>query len=74
MLQRRLPTTISKTILAGYGNGSGCSLCSEPITYKQIEYELADNTYKRDGIRLHLWCHAAWQMEIAKTVGGHAPP
>jgi hypothetical protein len=42
-------------------------LCAEPITDKQVQYELADNTFTRGGTRLHLWCHAAWQMEFAKA-------
>ncbi len=65
ILKHRLPITASRTLFAGYGNGSPCRLCSQPITRTDIEYELTDDTFTRDGIRLHLWCHAAWQMELA---------
>lgn len=68
MLHQRLPITISKTLLAGYGNGFVCRLCGRPITHTEIEYELTDSTFTRDGIRLHLWCHAAWQMELAELM------
>jgi hypothetical protein len=71
MLTHRLPVAIvSKTILAGYGDGSACCLCGQPITPTQVEYELTDDTSNGDGTRLHIWCHAAWQMELAKTMSG----
>lgn len=66
MLKHRLPITVSKTLLAGYGNGFLCRLCGRPITHTEIEYELTDSTFTREGIRLHLWCHAAWQMELTE--------
>jgi hypothetical protein len=69
ILQHRLPVTTSNTILAGYGNGSACCLCTQPLTRTQIEYELTDATFTREGVRLHLWCHAAWQMEL-NAIGG----
>lgn len=65
MLTHRLPITISRTLLAGYGDGSACRLCDQPITETDIEYELTDETFTKHGIRLHLWCHHAWQMELA---------
>ena len=65
MLNHRLPLVVSKTLLAGYGDGSVCCLCDQPITRTDIEYELADAAFTRYGIRLHLWCHNAWQMELA---------
>ena len=74
MLLHRLPATIvSKTILAGYGDGSACCLCGQPITPTQVEYELTDDTSTGDGTRLHMWCHAAWQMELARAMAGASP-
>ena len=73
MLHQRLPLTISKTLLAGYGNGCVCRLCGQPITHIEIEYELADSTLTREGIRLHLWCHTAWQTELAEIMSGTSP-
>ncbi len=70
MLDHRLPTVASQTVFAGYGGGSKCRLCGHPITSTQIEYELGDSTCTRDdGVRLHLWGHAAWQMELADVRG-----
>ena len=72
ILNHRLPTIVSPTVFAGYGGGSKCRLCTQPITSTQIEYELGDSTGARDdGVRLHLWCHAAWQMEL-QDIGGRA--
>lgn len=45
-------------------------LCAQPITPTQIEYELADGTSEVGDTRLHMWCHAAWQLELAKATGG----
>ena len=69
MLKHRLPNALPKTLLAGYGDGSACRLCGQPITKTEIEYELTDSTFTRDGTRLHLWCHTAWQMELEQTTG-----
>ncbi len=69
IVRHRLPTTIFKTLFAGYGDGSACRLCGQPITETDIEYELTDHTFTRHGIRLHLWCHHAWQMELATIIG-----
>jgi hypothetical protein len=69
MQHRRLPITTSKTLFAGYGDGSACRLCAQPITKTDIEYELTDDSFTRHGTRLHLWCHHAWQMELATFVG-----
>lgn len=66
ILARRVPMAdASKTILASYGDGSLCCLCSQPIAPTQIAYELTDPMSAGDGTRWHVWCHAAWQMELA---------
>ena len=56
----------------GAGVGVPCTLCSEPISPKQMEYELQ---FARDGatpeldrFHLHLRCFAAWEMERTKPM------
>jgi len=59
--KNQLPVIVaSKTLFEGYGHGLVCSLCAQPITPTQIEYELADGTSEVGDTRLHMWCHAAW--------------
>lgn len=60
----RLPVVVSITIDAGYGQGSQCELCDQPIAADQIEYDVAD---PRTGKRLHFHfaCHSVWQRECA---------
>jgi hypothetical protein len=58
----RLPAMVPSWIAGGYGAGSVCAACDEPITSTQVEYEVND---ERDGSRLsfHLGCHVVWQLE-----------
>jgi len=60
----RLPAMAAKHITSGYGSGSICAACDEPITDAQVEYEVDD---ERDGSRLnfHLGCHLVWQLECS---------
>jgi hypothetical protein len=63
-----LPAQAPNTIWAGQGSGEPCSLCDRIIDKEEMEYELdapatrATNTV----IRLHLRCHALWQLELAR--------
>jgi hypothetical protein len=61
----RLPILPSATVEAGYGSGTVCRLCEEPIYPDQVEYQVKD---ARDGTSLsfHLICHAAWQLACAE--------
>ena len=68
----RLPILIPERILAGYGSGSKCPACEQPITTSQIEYDV---DYPRNGtalLSLHLGCYVLWQIECVKRVrAGH---
>lgn len=62
-----LPAQAPKTIWAGQGSGEKCSLCDRTIEKTDTEYEIdpaepAANTI----VRLHLRCHALWQLELAR--------
>ena len=62
-----LPACAPKTIWAGQGSGEPCSLCDRKIDQTEMEYELdAPANCRNVVIRLHLRCHALWQLEIAR--------
>jgi hypothetical protein len=62
-----LPRKIPKTIWAGGGSGRPCSLCDQAIRRTEMEYELPepDGAAGERTVRLHLRCHAVWQLELA---------
>jgi hypothetical protein len=62
-----LPAQVPKSIWAGPGSGEPCSLCEQTIAKTDMEYELdtsASNSHMT--VRLHLRCHALWQLEVAR--------
>jgi hypothetical protein len=65
--QKVLPAQAPKSIWAGQGSGEKCSLCERTIEKTEMEYEL-DAPVSRTNrvIRLHLQCHALWQLELAR--------
>jgi hypothetical protein len=65
-----LPSEIPKKIWAGGGSGRPCSLCDDAIQRGEMEYELPepDGTAGERTVRLHLRCHAVWQLELADFV------
>lgn len=50
---------------AGLGSGQACSLCDEPISTSQVEYEaeVADGGLLRT-LRLHLFCLEIWLLTL----------
>lgn len=58
----RLPILFPDTLHAGYGTGTTCDLCGQPIERHQIDYEVTDRRNGRS-LSLHLACHAIWQLE-----------
>ena len=64
----RLPVLLPDRICAGYGSGSKCPACEQPITAKQIEYDVE---YPRNGtplLSLHLGCYVLWQIECVNRL------
>ena len=64
--EARLPVLLPDRICAGYGSGSKCPACEQPITSAQIEYDVE---YPRNGtplLSLHLGCYVLWQIECVK--------
>jgi hypothetical protein len=64
--KKLLPGSIPEHLWAGQGSGQPCSLCGEPISLQEIEYEI-DNQAAGDGrtYRFHLSCHAMWQLALS---------
>ncbi len=60
-----LPRQTPRTLWAGHGTGQPCSLCDQAISHAETEYELAEPSPASQTVRLHLRCHAIWQLELA---------
>jgi hypothetical protein len=68
----RLPVTVPKKINAGYGTGSRCDACDQPITRSQVEYDI-DEVPSGAPLHLHLGCHVLWQIECVERLRAAAP-
>jgi hypothetical protein len=56
---RRLPRVLPEKMWSGYGHGSRCDGCGQPIRPAQIEYQ-----FERDEMfRLHIGCLGMWVAE-----------
>jgi hypothetical protein len=65
--QSLLPARAPASIWAGRGSGEPCSLCDRTIGKTEMEYELdAPATRAKRVVRLHLRCHALWQLGLAR--------
>lgn len=56
-----VPREPPTNIWGGTGIGEICSLCAEPITPSELEFELVFAS--RQPLRLHRTCHAVWERE-----------
>jgi hypothetical protein len=72
----KLPRQDPDRTWGGNGMGMPCTICGQPITRDEVEYELQ---FRHDGpeprldrFHLHLRCFAAWEMERTKR-GGLGP-
>jgi len=64
----RLPLFLANKISAGYGSGSKCNGCDQPVTRTQIEYDLEDPGSGTAHLILHLGCYVLWQIECVKRI------
>jgi hypothetical protein len=55
-----LPRMLPEKIFAGYGSGSLCAACSQPITATQVQYDIE---HSGGTLSLHFACHMIWQIE-----------
>jgi len=62
--QGRLPGERPRQITAGYGSGHFCVVCDQPISSRQVEYEVEDSQTGRK-LHFHSQCHSLWQCEWA---------
>jgi hypothetical protein len=53
----------------GYGDGTLCELCGEPIGPADVEYEVQMVAHRGRTHRFHLLCHTVWRVECARREG-----
>ena len=64
-----LPILLAEKINAGYGSGSKCHACDQPVTSGQIEYEV-EHPRVQARLSLHLECYVIWQIECVRRLRG----
>ena len=64
----RLPLLLPDKISAGYGSGSRCHGCDQPVTLAQVEYTVEDHRDTTVQLKLHLGCYVLWQVECVKRL------
>jgi hypothetical protein len=64
----RLPVFLPDSINAGYGSGSKCHACDQPIANSEIEYDIQDPGNATARLRFHLGCYVLWQTECLKRI------
>jgi hypothetical protein len=73
----KLPRSEPDRTWGGPGGGASCSVCANPVTAQQMEYEV--EFVRPDGLgrvkyHLHLRCFAVWELERTKDGDGSALP
>jgi len=64
----RLPVHLPERVSAGYGFGSNCHACEQPLTHREIEYSVEDPRNAAAPLSLHLGCYVIWQIECVKRL------
>jgi hypothetical protein len=64
----RLPLLLPDKISAGYGSGSICDGCDQPVSSAQIEYDVEDSGDSGAHLNLHMECYVLWQSECVKRM------
>ena len=64
----RLPVHLPERVSAGYGFGSKCHACDQPLTHREIEYSVEDSRNAAAPLSLHLGCYVIWQIECVKRL------
>jgi len=60
-----LPRVVSARVFAGNGSGLPCSLCEQPITANDYEFEYGDGGGGGKVPRFHLRCQEIWRSALA---------
>jgi len=63
-----LPVYVPERISAGYGSGSKCHACGQPIAPGEIEYDVEDPRNGTARLSLHMGCYVSWQTECVKRM------
>ncbi len=65
-----LPNRPPDRTWGGPGVGAPCSVCNDPVTHDQLEFEIQfahdGATPGLDKFHVHMRCFAAWEMERTK--------
>ena len=68
--RQALPAEMPRSVWSFPGSGKPCSLCARPIDALEMEQEFeaplaagVPTTF-----RMHLRCHALWQLEVARLL------
>ena len=59
-----LPQAAPESVFAGKGSGLPCSLCEQPITLDEYEFEYASGGDEFP--RFHLRCQEIWRLVLAE--------
>jgi hypothetical protein len=59
-----LPQAAPESAFAGKGSGLPCSLCEQPITPSEYEFEYTDGG--REVPRFHLRCQEIWRLVLGE--------
>jgi hypothetical protein len=62
-----LPVFLPDSITAGYGSGSKCYACDQPIVSSEIKYDVQEPR-NAARLRFHLGCYVLWQSECVKRM------
>lgn len=64
----RLPNYAASQILAAYGDGAPCEVCSKPISAHDVRYELRfGSAPNAETLRMHLRCFLAWERALRRA-------
>ena len=66
-----LPRVEPETAFAGEGSGLPCSLCEQPISAHEYEFEYADGGGEIS--RYHLRCQQIWRLALAERHNAARP-
>lgn len=64
-----LPRAVSENAYAGKGCGLPCSLCEQPVTADDYEFEYANGG--AEAPRFHLRCQEIWRRALAEWCNGN---
>lgn len=66
----KLPRRRPERTWGGTGSGCPCAVCGRPVTRDEVEIELefagGDDGRSEGGLRVHVSCLSAWELELER--------